>query len=158
MGSACFMSKNHTLDPRGGQDLSYPAGVHGNAVPKAFLFVRHFQGACSVYRQWASWHTVCLGLIRQRKSSELWLWEQDFHIPGASQCLGEETRVWKMSVLQPHSLLARRSCACLALASAGRVCTSLLRAFSGHGSLLSPSQGQVGSVRELALGTEGLED
>lgn len=118
MGSACFMSKNHTLDPRGGQDLSYPAGVHGNAVPKAFLFVRHFQGACSVYRQWASWHTVCLGLIRQRKSSELWLWEQDFHIPGASQCLGEETRVWKMSVLQPHSLLARRSCACLALASA----------------------------------------
>lgn len=77
-----------------------------------------------------------------------WQSKQAFYILRTSQCVGKDTEVvphngWCLShipTIPTHTS---------PMASAARTGESLLRAFSGHGSLQ-----QAGSARELALRTE----
>lgn len=77
---------------------------------------------------------------------QLWQREQAFHIPRASQYFGEETEDLANAAGSPVTFLDVHSCVCLPYGSVERTCNSLLSLIAGHGSPLSPSQGQIGGV------------
>ena len=113
-----------------------------------------FVGLLVVQAAGITTHSVPRTCHSLEKILHLWQQEQAFHIPRASQCVGEETEDLANAVSSPVTLLGAHSCVCLPCGSAERTCNSLLRVIAGHGSPLSPNQGQVGGMVELAPGTE----